>query len=123
MKLELPEDRSSMGVGSAGGRGAGGRRKGSNRKKNLGKQIELSSELGRKEGSLCHPFPGLSPGDPFPSSDSASFATHFFFFFFWLTKRTFNFNCSPNAEPGPSLRELIWPRLIIKTFLYNISFF
>ena len=79
MKLELPEDRSSMGVGSAGVRGP---KKGSNRKKNLGEQIELSSELGKKEGSLCHPFPGLSPGDPFPSSDSASFATHFFFFFF-----------------------------------------
>ena len=78
-----------MGVGSAGGRGARGRRKGSNRKKNLGKQIELSSELGKKEGSLCHPFPGLSPGDPFPSSDSASLATHFFFLFFLVDKADF----------------------------------
>ena len=79
MKLELPEE------------GSRGLRKGSNRKKNLGERIELSSELGKREGqrSLHHPFPGLSPGDPFPSSNSASFATHFFSSFFLVDKADF----------------------------------
>ena len=81
MKLELPEEGSSLGLGSEGG--GGGLRKGSNRKKNLGERIELSSELGKRkrQQSLRNPFPGLTPEDPFPSSDSASFARPYFFFF------------------------------------------
>ena len=71
------------------GGGGGEVRKGSNRKKNLGEHIELSSELGKREGqqSLRHPFPGLTPEDPFPSSDLASFARPFFFSSFLLVDK------------------------------------
>ena len=79
--MELAEEGSNLGLGSAGLQGGGGEsRKGSNRKKNLGEGIELSGELGKREGrrSLSHPFPGLTAGDPHLS---ASFALLFFSFF------------------------------------------
>ena len=91
-------------------RGGGESRKGSNRKKNLGERIELSGELGKREGrrSLSHPFPGLTAGDPHLS---ASFALLFFSFFFGYQSGHLIVHFSPNAEPGPSLRQLIEPSL------------
>ena len=108
--MELAEEGSNLGLGSAGLQGGGGGKKGVKQEKEFRRANRLEGGIG-EERRAAEPQPPFPRPDRWRPSSLGFLCAPIFFFFFGYQSGHLIFHFSPNAEPGPSLRQLIEPSL------------